>query len=147
MYVPSERPVRDVGLLCLHRLRELLEVLDRDLDQSHPAQLGKATEVDCTRTDSTVRPGKSCWESCSTHFSSGSDVVACQRYKQLNYRPASAATHRRPTTASSKTERTSTLQTLPRPRSKSEWSAFLISSNGFRLQLFPSLTRPRIAEK
>ena len=45
MYVPSERPVRDVGLLCLHRLRELLEVLDRDLGQSHPAQLGKATEV------------------------------------------------------------------------------------------------------
>ena len=60
---------------------------------------------------------------------------------------------------------TSTLQTLPRPRSKRLWSEFLMScgasqrsrprdpatvkptSNGFRLQLLPSLTRPRIEQK
>lgn len=59
---------------------------------------------------------------------------------------------------------TSTLQTLPFPRSKTEWSSILISCghcqhasgsgsktsftlNGSNTQLLPSLTKPRIDEK
>lgn len=41
----------------------------------------------------------------------------------------------------------STLLLFPRPRSATEWSGFLISSNGSSVQGFRSATRPRILVK
>lgn len=81
-------------------------------------------------------------ERFSTHLASCSDVVACHRYKQLNWKHSSVSDRHacQPPSAL-----TSTLQQLPFPRSKNEWSELRTSSNGFKLQLLPCRTRPRIA--
>jgi len=98
------------------------------------------------------------------HCSSFSLVVACQRYKQLNWKNRDKPRYTSPTQWLALL--TSILHTLPRPLSNREWSAFRIScdhvnlyshdqigivggltSNGVRLQLIPSLTKPRIVEK
>jgi len=76
-----------------------------------------------TVTSSDGLPWKSCPKTFCVYCSSSTLVVACQRYKQLNlWRingklvcKGQALTH------------TSTLHTLPFPRSKREWSEFRIS--------------------
>lgn len=103
-------------------------------------------------TSSTAFPGKSCSPIFETHFSSACEVVACHRYKQLNYMKRSSASppvHACATRGdlAPDLKLTSTLHEFPRPRSNIEWSALRISSNGLNAQLLPWRTRPRIAAK
>src|SRR4051794_23294777 len=73
----------NVGLRLLDFQRRFLEIINRELKTTSCQYLGSfAHEVE--RTVSKSFPSNILLKAISTHFSSSLDVVACQRYKQLN---------------------------------------------------------------
>jgi len=80
---PSEFPSCNILLAGFHLFQLSLEVWNGDLKDERVRD--KMSNDELLWTSSVSFPGK-VWEvNCSTHSSSALEVVACQRYKQLNW--------------------------------------------------------------
>jgi hypothetical protein len=77
--------VGDIWFLCLDLQNSIFEIIDSKLQNALCEYILSMDTPRARLTLSIDWLGKMWPINCSTHFSSASEVVACHRYKQLNY--------------------------------------------------------------
>ena len=82
--LPSKSPSRNVSLTLLDLFQLAPEVWCCGLCEIYSGGYGEAQHDESLRTSSDFFSGNVCAVNCSTHRSSTSEVVACQRYRQLS---------------------------------------------------------------
>jgi len=82
---PSKNWIFRLGFDLFHLFHPGFEIIWSDLVKDGEMSENGGWDDELLWTSSAFLPGNWLAVNLSTHFSSSSEVVACQRYKQLNY--------------------------------------------------------------